>query len=414
MNAPSGSSSASAIDAVACLPSAVSPDAPEPASAAAETVAGAPLFSVAAREYLAWREGAGADAATLSTARMRLDVFLALMPDKPITAYRPRDLQLYVNELQWLPLQFGREGKDTAEIRALGPLKAIERNREEKCWEPMARKTLEDGYLQIMKAVINDSVRNGGFTHPLAGARIAWPKNAKPSVAREALDDTTVNEAFRRGVASGYLDDALLPALSLTSSRRIGLLAFLRGSDFEHKHGVIICRTDGIGYDSAKRTWYRVPYKTDESLSYFVLHDIWSKFGFVDWATAQADSFIFRQLHTTKDPADALSKRMNRLLRRAGAKGKNVEVAHSFRHGAKNIMNEDQIGEAAVRKQMGHAVAGDAHSGYGSRTELLHSECQRLAKLPLPTTIDWSIFTGLDFEAMASKPRSRGRGGREH
>ncbi len=128
---------------------------------------------------------------------MRLDVFLALMPDLPITEYRPRDLQLYVNKLQWLPLEYGREGKHSAKIRALGPAMAIERNKAEQCWEPMARKTMEDGYLQVMKAVINDAVRNGGFTHPLAGARIAWPKNAKPSVAREALDDERLNAVFR-------------------------------------------------------------------------------------------------------------------------------------------------------------------------------------------------------------------------
>ena len=50
---------------------------------------GAPLFSAAAAQYLEWREGAGADKATLGTARLRLDVFLALMPDQPTSDYAP-------------------------------------------------------------------------------------------------------------------------------------------------------------------------------------------------------------------------------------------------------------------------------------------------------------------------------------
>lgn len=379
--------------------------------APAATATSAPLFSVAASEYLDWRKGAGADAATISTARMRLDVFLALMGDKPIDAFVPRDLQLYVNTLQYLPVEFGRDGKDSAEIRLIGARAAAERNSVERCWEPLSRKTIEDGYVQIFKAVVNDAVRNCGLSHhPFAGARIAWPKFTKASVAREALDDETVNRVFSLGVASGYLDDALLPGLSLTSSRRIGLLAFIRGSDFERKNGVIICRVDGIVYDPSRKTWFRVPYKTLESLAYFVVHNIWSETGFVDWAMAQGDAFLFRQLHATRDPADALSKRMNRLLRRAGARGRNIEVAHSFRHGAKDLMTDDEIDDRAVRKQMGHAASGDAHAGYGSRTELRRAECLALASLPLPTSIDWSIFRGLDFEAMASKPRGRGKG----
>jgi hypothetical protein len=39
------------------------------------------------------------------------------------------------------------------------------------------------------------------------------------------------------------------------------------------------------------------------------------------------------------------------------------------------------------------------------------TECQRLAHLSLPATINWGVFEGLDFEAMASKPRQRGRNG---
>ena len=99
------------------------PQAPAPAEATATTptAPGALLFSQAAEQYLQWRQGAGADRGAISTARLRLDVYLALMGDKPIVDFCPRDLQLYVNELQHLPLEFGREGEHSAEIRELGP-----------------------------------------------------------------------------------------------------------------------------------------------------------------------------------------------------------------------------------------------------------------------------------------------------
>jgi len=49
-----------------------------------------------------------------------------------------------------------------------------------------------------------------------------------------------------------------------------------------------------------------------------------------------------------------------------------------------------------------------AHAGYGARSELLASEFRSLASLQLPEGINWKIFEGLDFAAMASKPRERG------
>ena len=67
--------------------------------------------------------------------------------------------------------------------------------------------------------------------HPFGNMRLIWPKTLRPSATREALDAERLNEVFRLGVASGFIDDALLPALAQTTSRRLGLLAYMRGSD---------------------------------------------------------------------------------------------------------------------------------------------------------------------------------------
>jgi hypothetical protein len=72
-------------------------------------------------------------------------------------------------------------------------------------------------------------------------------------------------------------------------------------------------------FDKKDGIYRRIPYKTDESLRFFVLHSAFRKWGFVDWATEQGDNFLFRLLQTCKDPSDTASDRINTLLRRGGA-----------------------------------------------------------------------------------------------
>jgi hypothetical protein len=43
------------------------------------------------------------------------------------------------------------------------------------------------------------------------------------------------------------------------------------------------------------------------------------------------------------------------------------------------------------------------------RVEFNRKQCRELAHLDLPAEIDWSMFEGLDFDAMAKQPRKMGR-----
>lgn len=86
----------------------------------------------------------------------------------------------------------------------------------------------------------------------------------------------------------------------------------------------------------------------------------------------------------------------------------NIEVAHSLRHGAKEMFIEEDLDDEATRLQMGHE-ANDVHGNYGQQSALRRKQCQELANFELPKEIDWAMFDGLDFEAMASKPRKIGR-----
>ncbi len=112
-----------------------------------------PLFSQIEDQYISIRENGGASAGTISTARWRTHVFKTLAGDRPIDQYMPIDLQNYVNELQYLPLQFSRKGDQTEELLAMGIHAAIARNKTEHCYEPIALKTMQDGYVQIVRAI---------------------------------------------------------------------------------------------------------------------------------------------------------------------------------------------------------------------------------------------------------------------
>ncbi|MBR0990744.1 hypothetical protein JQ580_08465 [Bradyrhizobium japonicum] len=377
-----------------------------------EAVGPSPLFSQIEDEYITIRKNGGASDGTISTARWRTHVFKTLVGDRPLHAYMPIDLQNYVNELQYLPLQFSQKGDQTEELLAMGIAAAIAKNKKERCYEPIALKTMQDGYVQIVRAIIHAATGLHRLRDPFQGFRVRWPDNAKPSVKRESIDYETLNRVFRLGVDSGYLDDAMLGPLCLLSTRRIGILPWIRGSDFGTKHGVDIIRVNGIVFDKTDGIYRRVPYKTDESLRFFVLHSAFRKWGFVDWAIEQGDNFLFRLLQTCKDPSDTASDRINKLLRRGGAAGMNIEVGQSLRHGGKDMLIEEDVDTTTTRLQMGHR-ASDPHAGYGTRAELRRKQCQELANFELPKEIDWSMFEGLDFEAMASTPRRAGRPKRE-
>ncbi|MCK1317360.1 hypothetical protein IVB32_30050 [Bradyrhizobium sp. 23] len=251
----------------------VQPDPPAPLPAQAEAVGPSPLFSQIEDEYITIRKNGGASDGTISTARWRTHVFKTLVGDRPLNAYMPIDLQNYVNELQYLPLQFSQKGDQTAELLAMGIPAAIAKNKKDRCYEPIALKTMQDGYVQIVRAIIHAATGLHRLRDPFQGFRVRWPDNAKPSVKRESIDYETLNRVFRLGADSGYLDDAMLGPLCLLATRRIGILPWIRGSDFGTKHGVDIIRLNGIVFDKTDGIYRRIPYKTDESLRFFVLHN---------------------------------------------------------------------------------------------------------------------------------------------
>lgn len=359
-----------------------------------------PSFGEVSNAYLATRIATdGADHPELNSLRLRRQTFIDICGDRPVDQYFHADLQHYVKEMQFFPGNASKreelKGKSTTEI--------IDANRSLEL-KPIARKTLENGYVTNVRTMMRYGMGDHQYRDPFAGVRIRWPKSLRPPTPREGLGVEVLNKVFCAGVQAGFLADAMLPVLAHLTGRRLGLLVYLRGSDIRQKDGVMIAQSGGIVFDAAR--WRRVPIKTDESTTFFVLHDFLSEIGFVQWAQ-QREGFIFEALHEHPDPSKYASKLLNRLLRGGGAAGGNMEVFHSLRGDAIDAMRAHRIDPRARRLQAGHEL-GDEHERYGFRA-LRAAESQTLARMPLSTDIDWSVFSGLDFGAMAARRRSRGR-----
>ena len=107
------------------------------------------------------------------------------------------DLQQYVNELQYLPLEYNREGGDHEMLRAMGARTAVDVNKRDRSWKTLGIKTMQDGYVQVVKAVISTATGLHRLRDPFTGYKIRWPDDAKPSVKRETLDHAKLNGVFK-------------------------------------------------------------------------------------------------------------------------------------------------------------------------------------------------------------------------
>ncbi|MDO8875428.1 MAG: hypothetical protein Q8M24_16155 [Pseudolabrys sp.] len=376
-------------------------DAPVPPSAPPPLAAtpGMPRFSDVSEAYIKMRiENDGEDHPQIPSLRQYQRTFLEIVGDRPVDQYYPSDLQHYVSKMQRFPTNATKrsefEGKSTLEI--------IEAN-QDLALQPLRRKTLSDGYVAFICTMMRNGMADFRYRDPFAGVQLRWPKMQQAPVPREGISLEVLDRVFQTGVASGCLDEALLPLLSALTSRRLGMGAFLRGADIREKYGVMVAQTSGVVFEAGQ--WIRIPVKTDESAVFYVLHNFLSKIGFVDWARKQ-DGWIFAAAHEHPDPAKYLSKVMNRLLRRCGANG-GGEVFHSLRGDAIDAMRSAKVQSRTRRLQAGHEL-GDVHEKYGHRA-LKAEECKRLAIMPLPKSINWKVFDNLDFDALAAKRRGAGR-----
>lgn len=358
--------------------------------------------------YIAARRiGGGANIERdLSTAQSRLTLFIELIGDHPVDTYVPADLQAFVNYMQYWP------GDNNQRDPELTPWQVIEDNKDLHL-RPLAEKTLQEGYLAVIKAAIRSHITAGGFTDPFAGAKIRIPKTAASPRKATPIGTSKMNTLFRTGIESGLMEDIMLPLLGHLTSRRLGLLIHLRGNDIREQFPDVwvgqVTRLSPIN-----GVWTTVPVKTQDSERYFVLHDFLKEIGFIDWASRQGSNFLFPNIMKLVDPSKSGSSYMQRLFKKAGIKPKTGEesvgrreVFHSLRGGNIQDMRDSGVDPRERRVQAGHSAGTDEHDLYGFDVAT-EKEARKLKVLPLDSEIDYSIFRGLDFDAIAKRKRVAG------
>jgi hypothetical protein len=153
--------------------------------------------------------------------------------------------------------------------------------------------------------------------------------------------------------------------------------------------------------------WQRVPIKNSGSMTFYVLHNFLAEIGFVAWAKAQGDNFIFPELVRLEDPSKSASSYMGRLMKKAGAKDAKGEVFHSLRGGYIAEAGDQKIEKRDRMIQVGHSLGDEEHDLYGFKS-LTENKAEMLATLLLNPKIDFSMFRGLDFDKLAAKKRTKG------
>lgn len=360
-----------------------------------------PRLSEVADEYFDARAiKVGVDNKDLKTARTRLNIFIELIGDHPVDTYSGADLQAYIALMTHWPAQ-KRHRPDH-----LSPWEILASNADLR-FKPLKRSAFEDGYVSIAKTVIGSKTKDYQYENPLAGTTLQYPATAAPATSAEPLSREQLNKVFRAGTAGGLLDEAMLPLLGNLTGRRLGLLTHLKGNDIREKYpGVWVAQTSGIVL-TEEGIWKRVPIKTDQSTTFFVLHDLLREIGFIEWAQARGDAFLFPTLTSLKDPSKQASTYMQRLFRRAGIPGNRREVFHSLRGGQIDLMRDNKVDPRDRRLQAGHKI-GEEHDLYGFKA-ISEKRAREIAHAPLEEEVDYSVFLGLDFEKLSKARRTRGR-----
>jgi len=360
-----------------------------------------PTFGEVSQAYIDMRIGVdGEGHSEIAYLRLRRQTFLEIVGDRPVEQYTHKDLQDYITAMQYWP---GNATK-RAEMSNMSVKEILAANADLHL-KPMALKTLTS-YVSHIRTMLRHEMNDKGYRDPFERARPRYPKTAAPPRPRQEIPANVLQRTFELGIKSGLIDQAMLPAVASLTARRIGLLTFLRGVDVREKGGIMIAEIGGIV--QVDGIWQRVPFKTAESVGFFVLHNFLREIGWTDWAVTHGENWLFPQLHAYRDPAKEASRIMNRLLVSAGAVGKNLEVFHSLRgDGITGLRSVGEIHDRTAKLQSGHVLDGE-HEKYGRR-DLLHEECVAIATRPLPRGIDWNVFRGLDFDALAKGRRKLGR-----
>lgn len=321
------------------------------------------------------------------------DEFITLCGDRRVGEYGRKDLQRYVDEISWLPpYASSLKGFSYGDV-----VRHIEANKA-KSGRGLAVKTIREGRLSYVKAIIALGCEDADIRNPVGRSRIRVPDRAPKPVARIAPDGQTFEKVWQAGIDTGILSDALLPPMGFLTGRRVGLLATLRREDVFGMHGVWFFRVRSHHYHDGR--WEPVPVKSEASMEIVIIPQVMVEAGFVEWARREPGP-LFPKLMACKDPADAAQKRVNRLIKDHTGEGELNWVFHALRHGKIDNDRDNAVEARLIMKQVGHE-ARDVHDAYGRLTP---KQMRAIAATLPPEDVDWNLLKTIDFEAFSkAKP----------
>lgn len=359
-----------------------------------------PLLSDALEEWtndIRYHEGI--DAKKVRTDQNRINDFKDFAGDKPVNKYEFFDFQKFANLLARVPANYSKlpevrykSRQEAAEFNdSLGP---SERH------PTLAGKSIEDNYLSPLRMFFRDMAAQYQFRSPLTDVLIRIPRDAKESIDRLPFEVDDLNIWFAHAVKQKRADEKWLPLLGAITGARVGELIFLQGKDLYamvgpngDRYWVIDLRTDLTAENGAKE---KRQIKNKPSRRLIALHEIFEQTGFIDYVRSRdALDYVFPAAFyygkkRVEDPADAASKRMNRMLQKVGIHKTLENTFHSTRHNAKDAMRLALVDERTHDLQSGHRLKTVSRR-YGKK-HLKTEEIEVLRAMPLPTGLDLSPY----------------------
>gem|GEM_PF-3844279 len=307
----------------------------------AEKSSAGALFSEVANERIAeTKRNKGDRHETIGTYAKVRDEFIAIVGDRCVGDYYRGDLQKYVDEIAWLPPDASsRRGFQYRDVT-----KYIEENKATG-GKGLARKTIQEGRLAFVKAIIGRGCSDARIANPIFNARVVIPDRAAPKAVRIAPDGKAFERVWRAGIDTGVLSDALLPPLGLLTGRRIALLATLFREDLHLMHGTwfFMIRSHRERDDGAVE---KLHFKTDASREILIVPQIMVDAGFCEWVR-KGSGPLFPRLMVCTDPGDTAQKRLNRLIKANTEEGDLGWVFHALRHGKINNDRDNKVEASA-------------------------------------------------------------------
>lgn len=358
-----------------------------------------PLLSEELDRWTAIRRGTQIGEKKVTTDFNRITDFMHFAGDKPVNKYVFSDFQTWSNLLVRVPQNHIK----LPAIREMTREEAADYNDHlpsRKRLPTLTEKTIDTNYLSPLRTFFRDIAADNQFRSPLADADVRISNAATGSVERIPFETSELNLWFAHSAGEARADAKWLPLLATITGARIGELVYLQGKDVclmqakdASEHWVIDLRND---IELADGEMEKRKIKNKGSRRLIALHQVFADVGFIEYAqSCRGGDWLFPAAfrhgkEAVKDPADAASKRMGRMLREVGIHKPLEKVFHSSRHTAKDLMRMARIDERTHDLQTGHTQRS-ASRKYGAKV-LKQGEVEVLSSLPLPPGLDLSPY----------------------